>query len=131
MLLAIGRTGGADKLNLDAAGIKWDAKQAKIAVDDNDGTNLPHVFAIGDVALGRPELTPVAIQAGKMLVSRFYTGSKKLMDYTNVATTVFTPLEFGTIGYSEDDAKGRRSGLVCSETSFNKSQWMLGVRRTS
>ena len=41
------------------------------------------------------ELTPVAIQAGKRLAQRLFDGSKKQMDYLNVATTIFTPLEYG------------------------------------
>jgi thioredoxin reductase (NADPH) len=35
-----------------------------IPTNDKDQSNVPHIFAIGDVAEGRPELTPVAIQAG-------------------------------------------------------------------
>ncbi|ODM92618.1 Thioredoxin reductase 3 [Orchesella cincta] len=57
-----------------------------------------------DVALDRPELTPVAIQAGNLLVERLYKGSTTLTDYTKIPTTVFTPLEYGCIGLSEEDA---------------------------
>lgn len=53
---------------------------------------------------GRPELTPVAIQAGKLLASRLFNNSKKTMDYDNIATTVFTPLEYGCVGLSEESA---------------------------
>eukprot|EP00392_Amoebophrya_sp_AT5.2_P001065 g1067.t1 len=108
VLMAIGRTGLAAKLNLEAAGVKYDAKSGKIVVDELDKTNVDNIFAIGDIALGRLELTPVAIQSGKLLVDRlFKCGGGKPMDYTNVPTTVFTPLEFGTVGYSEDEAKAK------------------------
>lgn len=50
------------------------------------------------------ELTPTAIMAGRKLIKRLYKGSKDLMDYTNVATTVFTPLEYSCIGLSEEKA---------------------------
>lgn len=53
---------------------------------------------------GRPELTPVAIQAGKLLAQRLYNSGKTEMDYDNVATTVFTPLEYGCCGLSEETA---------------------------
>jgi len=52
----------------------------------------------------RPELTPVAIQAGKLLARRLYNGSQELMDYDNVATTVFSPLEYGCVGLTEEEA---------------------------
>jgi pyruvate/2-oxoglutarate dehydrogenase complex dihydrolipoamide dehydrogenase (E3) component len=42
--------------------------------------------------------------AGKLLVARLFNGKTRLMNYVNVATTVFTPLEYGAIGYSEEDA---------------------------
>jgi len=39
-----------------------------------------------------------------LLSNRLFGGSTELMDYVNVATTVFTPLEYGACGYSEEDA---------------------------
>lgn len=52
----------------------------------------------------KPELTPVAIHAGKLLAKRLFANSKEKMDYANVATTIFTPLEYGSVGLSEEDA---------------------------
>jgi thioredoxin reductase (NADPH) len=52
----------------------------------------------------RPELTPVAIQAGKLLARRLYGGSQELMDYDDIATTVFSPLEYGCVGLTEEEA---------------------------
>ena len=67
-------------------------------------TNVPHIYAIGDVARGKHELTPLAIQAGRLLAGRLFGASQKNTDYVNCPTTVFTPLEFGTIGLAEEDA---------------------------
>ena len=52
----------------------------------------------------KTELTPSAIKAGKLLAQRLYNNSKVMMDYTNIPTTVFTPLEYGSIGLSEEQA---------------------------
>ena len=41
-------------------------------MNDVEQTNVPHVYAIGDVLEGKPELTPVAIQAGKLLARRLF-----------------------------------------------------------
>ena len=49
-------------------------------------------------------MTPVAIQAGIALARRLFGGSKEPMDYKKVCTTVFTPIEYSTVGYSEDEA---------------------------
>lgn len=68
-------------------------------------TNVPHIYAIGDVVQAKHELTPLAIQAGKLLAKRLTTDSIEHVDYVNVPTTVFSPLEFGTIGLAEEDAE--------------------------
>jgi len=104
VLMAVGRAGLAGQLNVKAAGLDYLEKNGKITVNDADQTSVSHIYAIGDVADGKPELTPVAIQAGRKLVRRLFAGSSKIMDYTDVATAVFTPIEYGAVGYSEEDA---------------------------
>ncbi|XP_034476773.1 thioredoxin reductase 2, mitochondrial [Drosophila innubila] len=102
VLWAIGRKGLTEDLNLEAAGVK--TKNDKIAVDQTEATNVPHIYAVGDIIYGRPELTPVAILSGRLLARRLFAGSTQLMDYTDVATTVFTPLEYACVGMSEEMA---------------------------
>lgn len=51
-------------------------RNGKIPVNDEEQTNVPHIYAIGDILEGKLELTPVAIQAGKLLARRLYAGSK-------------------------------------------------------
>jgi len=102
VLWAIGRKGLVDDLHLQAAGVE--SKNDKIEVNECDQTNVPHIYAVGDIIHGKPELTPVAIQAGRLLSRRIFGGSTQLMDYTDVATTVFSPLEYACVGMSEEDA---------------------------
>ncbi|KAL6046656.1 hypothetical protein STEG23_017562, partial [Scotinomys teguina] len=104
VLWAIGRVPETRNLNLEKAGVNVNPENQKIAVDAQEATSVPHIFAIGDVAEGRPELTPTAIKAGKLLAQRLFGKSSALMDYSNVPTTVFTPLEYGCVGLSEEDA---------------------------
>lgn len=104
VLWAIGRVPETRTLNLEKAGISTNPKNQKIIVDAQEATSVPHIYAIGDVAEGRPELTPTAIKAGKLLAQRLFGKSSTLMDYSNVPTTVFTPLEYGCVGLSEEEA---------------------------
>jgi len=104
VFVAIGRTGEAAKLNLEAAGVAHN-KNGKVVVTKDDCTEVKNIYAIGDVIEGMPELTPVAIQAGRLLAKRLFAGKDKVMDYTDICTTVFTPLEYGCVGFSEEDAK--------------------------
>ena len=44
-------------------------------VDDEEQTNIPNIYAIDDITEGKPELTPVAIQAGQLLAKSLYGNS--------------------------------------------------------
>lgn len=55
--------------------------------------------------VGRPELTPVAIMAGRKLARRLFANTKEKMDYHLVPTTVFTPIEYGCTGLSQEEAE--------------------------
>lgn len=104
VLFAIGRDPETLQMNLEKAGVELDQQTRKIKANDEEQTSVAHIFAIGDVVQDRPELTPVAIRAGKLLADRLFGGSDVAVDYDKVATTVFTPLEFGTVGMSEEKA---------------------------
>jgi thioredoxin reductase (NADPH) len=103
VLVATGRYADTPALNLDAAGVETNVRNGKIPCN-NEQTNIPHIYAIGDVVDGVPELTPAAIQAGILLARRLFGNSQEVMEYVKVATAVFTPLELGTVGLSEDKA---------------------------
>ncbi|XP_035960109.2 thioredoxin reductase 2, mitochondrial isoform X3 [Halichoerus grypus] len=107
VLWAIGRIPETRSLNLEKAGVNINPNSQKILVDAQETTSVPHIYAIGDVAEGRPELTPTAIMAGKLLARRLCGQSSDVMDYDNVPTTVFTPLEYGCVGLSEEEAVAR------------------------
>ncbi|XP_053724062.1 thioredoxin reductase 3 isoform X1 [Synchiropus splendidus] len=104
VLIAVGRDACTDKIGLDKVGVKVNPKNGKIPVNDVEQTNVPHIYAIGDILEGKWELTPVAIQAGKLLARRLYANSTLKCDYVNVPTTVFTPVEYGSCGLSEEKA---------------------------
>lgn len=80
VLYATGRGADTEKLNLAAVGVKTTSR-GTIVADEADRTNVDGIFALGDVAEGRPELTPVAIKAGELLARRLFAGSKTLMVY--------------------------------------------------
>jgi len=109
VLQGIGRSPVTGGLGLEAVGVEMDRK-GQIITDKFECTNVSHIYAIGDVCVDKPELTPVAVQAGKMLADRLFSNSVFLMDYDTIATTVFTPIEYGAIGFSEEDAEKQFPG---------------------
>ncbi|KAL5016313.1 hypothetical protein ScPMuIL_005902 [Solemya velum] len=110
VMMAVGRSAETQNLKLDNAGVLLDQTSRKIIGGrdgDNERSSVPHIYGIGDVLHGRPELTPVAIKAGRLLAHRLFNHSAVHMDYEKIATTVFTPLEYSCVGLSEEAAMDR------------------------
>eukprot|EP00948_MAST-09A_sp_MAST-9A-sp1_P004037 g4037.t1 len=106
VISAIGRYADTDKIGLPELGVQCDGKSQKIICNNVDQTNVKNVYAIGDCVSGMLELTPVAIMAGRKLARRLFKSNAgaDFVDYWNIPTAVFTPLEYGSVGLSEEDA---------------------------
>ncbi|CAK6443830.1 unnamed protein product [Pipistrellus nathusii] len=130
VLLAIGRDACTRNIGLETVGVKINEKNGKIPVTDEEQTNVPYIYAIGDILEGKPELTPVAIQAGRLLAQRLYAGSTVKCDYENVPTTVFTPLEYGACGLSEEKAveKFGEENIEVYHSYFWPLEWTVPSR---
>lgn len=105
VLFAVGRYALVEDMKLDNAGVK--VTEEKVDVDSHSKTNVANIYAVGDVLHKKPELTPVAINAGRIIARHLFDNSDETMDYDDVATTVFSPLEYGCVGLSEEVATER------------------------
>nr|XP_019802873.2 thioredoxin reductase 3 isoform X4 [Tursiops truncatus] len=127
VLLAIGRDSCTKKIGLEKIGVKVNEKTGKIPVNDVEQSSVPYVYAVGDVVEGKPELTPVAVQAGRLLARRLFGGRLEKCDYINAPTVVFTPLEYGCCGYAEEKAvEVYRKENLESFTVFSSYVWVCG-----
>lgn len=131
VLVAIGRSADTEKLGLENVNIATNSRNGKIPTV-HEQTTCPNIYAIGDVMENCPELTPVAIQAGLALSRRLFGKSKEPMDYKNICTTVFTPIEYGTVGYSEDEAieKFEKENIEVYHKSFVPLEWSISENRS-
>jgi len=86
-----------------------------------------HFYALGDIRVGQAELTPLAIAQGRRLADRLLGKSDRLTDYRSVPTTVFTPLEYGFVGESEEDAIARvgADNVEVWHTCFTPLEWAV------
>lgn len=130
VLFAIGRYAVTQGLKLENAGLTCE-KNGKFVVNEQEQTNVPNIYAIGDVIYGQLELTPVAIKAGKLLATRIAGNSREVMDYVNVPTTVFTPLEYGCCGLSEVEAKEKygEDNIATYHQRFQPLEWQYNKFR--
>lgn len=106
LIWAIGRHSNVAGLGLENAGVEVNKKN-DIPVNEYQETNVPDVYALGDVA-GKALLTPVAIAAGRRLSNRLfgppqYKNDK--LDYDNIPSVVFSHPTIGSVGLSEPDAR--------------------------
>lgn len=124
VLFAMGRYAVTEGLNLANAGVTAESN-GKFKVSDTEQTNIANIYAIGDVIYGQLELTPVAIKAGMLLSKRLFEGKTDKMDYDNVPTTVFTPIEYGCCGPTEEDAKKTygAENIKTFHTEFQPLEW--------
>jgi len=106
LIWAIGRTPNTDRVGIEATGLALNS-DGTIPVDRLQQTALAGVYAIGDV-IGKFELTPVAIAAGRRLADRLFGGQTgRHLVYENIPTVVFSHPPIGTVGLSEAQAVER------------------------
>jgi glutathione reductase (NADPH) len=126
ILFAIGRSPNTRGLGLEAAGVKLDAVGA-VAVDAFSRSNVPSIFAVGDVT-NRVNLTPVAIREGHAFADTQFGGKPWSTSYENIPTAVFTTPEIGTVGLSEEAARGSTDQVDVYETRFRPMRNVLAGR---
>ncbi len=104
VIWAVGRRPNTNSLQLALAGVKA-LPNGVVPVDEYENTNVPGIYAIGDVT-GKMALTPVAIAAGRKLAERLFghiLDSK--VDYGNIPSVVFSHPPVATVGMTEAAAR--------------------------
>ncbi|TWX65034.1 glutathione-disulfide reductase [Colwellia sp. C1TZA3] len=103
LIWAIGREPATDNINIASAGIELD-ERGFIPTDKYQNTDVDGIYAVGDNT-GRAQLTPVAVAAGRRLSERLFNNKPdSYLDYSNIATVVFSHPVIGTVGLSEKEA---------------------------
>ncbi len=107
VLVSVGRSFNSEQIGLESAGVHRGTR-GEIAVNDRMETNVPGIYAIGDVT-GKILLAHVASHQG-LVAAENAVGRAATMDYTVVPSGVFTMPEIGSVGLREDQAlqKGMR-----------------------
>lgn len=103
VMFATGRAANTDEMGLGAAGVMV-GRRGEIVVDEFSQTNIPSVYAIGDVT-NRVQLTPVAIREGMAFVETVFKGNPTAVDHELIPSAVFTQPELGTVGLTEEQAR--------------------------
>lgn len=113
ILCAVGRRPNADQIGADKAGIKLD-ERGFIAVDKQQRTNVPHIYAIGDIA-GNPMLAHKAMPEGR-IAAEVIANMKHYFDPKGIASVAYTDPEVAWVGLTENEAKAK--GVNYSKGTF-------------
>ena len=130
LIWAVGRLPNTEALGLAAAGVALD-ERGYIPTDPFQNTNVPGVYAVGDVT-GRFPLTPVAIAAARRLADRLFGGqSERRLVYENIPTVIFSHPPMGTVGLSEEAARAAHGNdaVKVYQTRFTPMYHALTTRK--
>lgn len=123
LMYATGRHPNTANLGLEETGIDLDNKGA-IIVNDDYQTNVPSVYAIGDVT-NRVNLTPVATAEGTVLARRLYNNQPGEVDYADIPTCVFSQPNLGTVGLTEEQAREAYKDIDVYKSTFTPMKLSL------
>jgi len=104
ILVSVGRRPNSENLGLDAAGVTVD-KRGFVTADDHLRTNVPGIYAIGDL-IGGMMLAHKATKEGEV-VAEIIAGHKAAFDVRTIPAVVFTDPEIASTGLTEDEAKAK------------------------
>lgn len=102
VLVAVGRRPNGAKIGADKAGVHVD-EAGFIPVDKQQRTNIPHIFAIGDI-VGNPMLAHKAVHEGKV-AAEVIAGQKAAFDALTIPSVAYTDPEVAWMGVTENQAK--------------------------
>lgn len=104
VLVAVGRSPNGAKLDADKAGVAV-TERGFIEVDDQQRTNVPHIFAIGDL-VGQPMLAHKAVHEAKV-AAEVAAGMKSGFDARVIPSVAYTDPEVAWVGITENEAKAQ------------------------
>jgi len=104
VLVAVGRSPNGKKIGADKAGVIV-TDRGFINVDSQMRTNVPHIFAIGDL-VGQPMLAHKAVHEGHVAAEAAH-GEKAHFDATVIPSVAYTDPEVAWVGVTEDEAKAK------------------------
>jgi dihydrolipoamide dehydrogenase len=126
VLVAVGRRAVFDNIGLDKVGVKYDKR--KVLVNDHMQTNVPNIYAVGDV-IGEPMLAHVGWTEAIVAVEHAY-GMNVKMEYNAFPACVYTNPECSSVGMTEEKARERYNDVKVGKFSFAHNGKAMGIGET-
>ena len=117
LLAAVGRAPNTERLNLDAAGVQVD-KRGFIPVNERLETNVPGIYALGDVN-GGPAFTHISYDDFRVIRANLLDGGDTVTTGRLVPYTVFIDPQLGRVGLGEDEARAAGKHIRVAKMPMN------------
>ncbi len=123
ILFATGRHPNVDALKLENINLSLSDNKS-IIVNEFYQTNIPHIYAVGDV-IGGPQLTPLAIAQGHIVADNLFVGTTRTLKSTLIPTAVFCEPNIGTVGLTEEQAREQFDDVMIYKSTFRSLKHTL------
>ncbi len=117
MLVALGRMANVEDLHIELAGLQ-STPRGLLAVDEHCRTEIPHIYAVGDV-IGPPALAATAMEQGRRAVCHALGLDSGTAPET-IPMAIYTIPELASVGLSEADAEARHGSAIVGRAKFTE-----------
>lgn len=129
ILVATGKTANTNMLNLTLPGVAVTDKKT-IAVNEHFETNVPYIYAAGDVTNAPLRLETTAGHEGTLAAENILEGKKNRIDYASVPYAIFTDPGYASVGLTEDAQMEQDGVCACRTVPFEVIPKAGIIRRT-
>ena len=126
LLWAIGRTPHSTGLGLEKIGVEL-GKDGSVKVTDDSRTNVPSIYAVGDVT-NRVQLTPIAIREGHAFADSVFGNNPRTVNYECIPTAVFSNPPIASVGVTEAEARAQYDDVKVYKSDFRAMKNVLADR---
>ncbi len=126
LLWAIGRTPHSTGLGLEDVGVEL-GKDGSVKVTDDSRTNIPSIYAVGDVT-NRVQLTPIAIREGHAFADSVFGNNPRTVNYECIPTAVFSNPPIASVGVTEAEARAQYDDVKIYKSDFRAMKNVLADR---
>ncbi|MFZ9028950.1 MAG: dihydrolipoyl dehydrogenase family protein [Crocinitomicaceae bacterium] len=127
-LLSIGRVPNISSLNIENAGVSMSQRGIHIG-DDDTQTNVPNIFAVGDVS-GRIALVNMAEIEGRHAVEKAFGKKTERLSYDNICTIMFLKPEVASVGMNEKQCIAENIPVKVVKVDYSVVARAIAMRRT-
>lgn len=127
-LLSIGRIPNVEHLGLENAGVQMSARGVHIG-DDDTRTNVPNIYAVGDVS-GRIALVNMGEIEARHAVEKMFGGKAERLSYDNICTIMFLHPEVAAVGLNEQQCVAQHIPVKVVKVDFSVMTRAIAMRKT-